>query len=119
MNFDDLLAKANNEFESFSLVWRDEFEFNENCDSIELSLKSYLLKEERTDEWPGTKIFNALATVRHYKVEIGSIEILKKVGSFGAWLAPSYPEDLAFYKGVTVVYSSIAHENDEWLEPLN
>lgn len=31
-------------------------------------------------------------------------------------LAPTYPADLAFYKGGRPVYASIAHEKDEWYE---
>lgn len=114
MSYEELMAKALNEFDSFSLVWRDEFEFDEQCTSIEKSLAPFLLEEQRTDEWPGTKIFDALATVRHYKVVKGSIEIIAKAGSFKTWIAPSYPEDLAFYQGKIVAYSSIAHETDEW-----
>jgi hypothetical protein len=114
MSYEELMAKALKEFESFSLVWRDEFDFDERCKSIESALRPFFIEEQRTDEWPGTKIFGALATVRHYKVERESIEIIGQAGSFKTWMAPSYPEDLAFYKGKKVAYSSIAHENDEW-----
>ena len=114
MSYEELMAKALAEFDSFSLVWRDEFEFDEKCALIEKSLAPFLIEEQRTDEWPGTKIFDALATVRHYKVVADSIEIISKADSFKTWMAPSYPEDLAFYKGKKSAYSSIAHENDEW-----
>jgi hypothetical protein len=114
MNYEKLMAKALKDFDSFSLVWRDGFEFNEHCALIERSLSSFLIEEQRTDEWPGTKIFGALATVRHYKVQNESIEIIGEAGSFKAWMVPSYPEDLAFYKSKNIVYTSIAHENEEW-----
>lgn len=114
MNYASLLSKALKEFDTFSLVWRDEFSFDKHCYEIEGDLAQHLISEERTDEWPGTKIFGALATVRHYKVSPESIKILKRAKSFKDWLAPSYPEDLAFYKSGEVAYASIAHENDEW-----
>ncbi len=115
MKYQDLLEKAENEFTSFSLVWRDEFTFDEHCQKIEALLKPYLASEEKTDEWPGTKIFNALATVRHYKVSRQSIEVLKCAKNYKDWLSPSYPEDLAFYKNGKVAYTSIAHESEGWL----
>ncbi|MGI1677655.1 MAG: hypothetical protein K6L75_02910 [Cellvibrionaceae bacterium] len=114
MNYESLLEKASKEFDSFSLVWRDEFEFDDHCIKIEKQLSGHLISEERTDEWPGTKIFGALATVRHYMVNPDSIKVLKQANSFKDWLSPKYPEDLAFYKSGEVVYASIAHENDEW-----
>lgn len=114
MNYESLLEKALKNFDSFSLVWRDEFDFDDHCKAIEADLSDHLVSEERTDEWPGTKIYDALATVRHYEVNPDSIRILGRAKSFRDWMAPKYPEDLAFYKADKVVYASIAHENDEW-----
>lgn len=114
MNYETMLEKALSEFDSFSLVWRDEFEFNAHCAAIEQSLHPFLINETRTDEWPGTKIFEGLATVRFYKIEEGSIAVLRNATDFRDWMAPDRPEDLAFYKSGDVVYGSIAHEKDEW-----
>ena len=114
MNYESLLEMGLEKSDSFSLVWRDELEYNDHCKSIENMLLPFLVKEERLDEWPGTKLFGSLATVRRYSVSSESIEILKKANSFSDWQSPNYPEDLAFYKGGEVVYLSIAHENEEW-----
>lgn len=114
MNYRTLLDKALKEFDSFSLVWRDAFEFDDESRKIEKELTSFMLSEERTNEWSGTKIFGSLATVRHYKVCKETMVILGQVNSFAEWIAPSKPEDLAFYKGGEVVYTSIAHENEGW-----
>ena len=82
---------------------------------IQQSLASYLVREERTDEWPGTKLLGHLATVRHYRVESGSMHVLKRAGGLYAWLAPDYPEDLVFYTPDGAVWlGSIAHERDAW-----
>lgn len=116
MKYINLLQKAFQEFDSFSLVWRDQLEFNEECHKIEKELKPFLIREERTDEWPGTKLFGSLATLRYYQINEITISILKQANNFKSWLSPDKPEDLAFYKNEKVVYSSIAHEDDEQFE---
>jgi len=115
MDYNELLSAAQETYEEFSLVWRDEFDFNSECESFEASLKPYLLREERTSSWPGTEIFGALATVRFYKVTNGAIEVLRSIKSYKSFLSPDLPEDLAFYKSGKVIYGSIAHESDEWV----
>ena len=39
-----------------------------------------------------------------------TIELLRCVTSVFEFVAPNYPEDLAFYKGDKVIFSSVAHE---------
>jgi hypothetical protein len=60
MNYEELINRAEKEFDSFSLVWRDGFKFNKSAKNIQNELSRYLIKELRTSEWPGTKIFKAL-----------------------------------------------------------
>jgi hypothetical protein len=96
---------------SFSLVWRNDFKFKQSAKEIKKKLKPYLERSETTNNWPGTQIFDApKEKIRFYKTTIDSIELLKDVKSLFKWLAPSYPEDLAFYNKNKPVFGSIAHE---------
>ena len=100
---------------SFSLVWRDQLPFGRSARSIAQELRGDLIREERTDEWPGTKLLGHQATVRHYRVAQSSMRVLERAGSLYAWLSPDRPEDLAFYlaDGSTWL-ASIAHEREAW-----
>ena len=108
-----LLNWALDTSQCFSLVWRDDFEFGETAKVIESKLKPFLIKEELTNEWPGTTVFGPPEnTIRFYKVNEDSINILKSNTSISSWVAPDYPEDLAFYKSSNDPwFGSVAHEN--------
>jgi hypothetical protein len=98
---------------SFSLVWRDQLPFGPSAQAIELELSPYLLREERTSEWPGTQLLRHEAIVRHYKLCKESIRVLLKSTRLYAWLSPDLPEDLTFYMPDGIPWlTSIAHEND-------
>lgn len=114
--YEALLNHAEKGFETFSLVWRDDFQFDNSAREIEKALIPYLIETKQTNEWPGTKLFSGTATIKIYKVTPESIAILKAVGSVFDWLAPAYPEDLTFYKGGRPIYVSISHEKDAWYE---
>src|SRR5882672_12771973 len=60
----DLLNLAGEVCGSFSLVWRDQLAFGRSAKAIEESLSPFILREVRTDEWPGTKLMGHLAAVR-------------------------------------------------------
>jgi hypothetical protein len=36
--------------------------------------------------------------------------------NFVEQIAPYYPEDIAFYKGKILIFSSVAHEAQAWFE---
>ena len=108
----DLAAEACG---SFSLAWRDQLKFSQSADAIKEALSPYIIRDERTDEWPGTKLFGHFATVRHYRVEGGAMRVLEGAAGLYAWLAPDHPEDLVFYAADGSVWlGSIAHEKDAW-----
>ena len=94
-------------------MWRDQLEFNESANKLETALQPFLIREEYTDEWPGTKLLRSKAKVRHYRLTDESLPILAEAPSLYAWLAPNLPEDLAFYAtdGRCWLLSS-AHEKD-------
>jgi hypothetical protein len=112
--YEELLNRAEKEFDTFSLVWRDQLKYDNSASDIEKELLPYLVRTERTNEWPGTKLEGSMATVRWYTVTPESVSILRSGENSFDWLGPSHPEDLAFYKGGRLVYGSIAHERDEW-----
>ena len=96
---------------SFSLVWRKNFKFEDSAKALKKKLKPYLEKTEITDNWPGTKVFGVPEDkVRFYKTNVQSIEILKEIKSLFKWLAPKYPEDLAFYHKNNPIFGSVSHE---------
>jgi hypothetical protein len=114
--YEQLLSTARANFDSFSLVWQDQFKFNESAAEFEKLLEQFLVNEQYTDEWPGTKIFGAKARVKTYKVNSGSLSVLSQVKNVFEFVCPNYPEDLAFYYKGRVKFTSIAHEGEAWYE---
>jgi len=110
--YQSLLTRASNEADEFSLVWREEFIFQQSALSIDMKLSPFLISELKTSSWPGTELFGGFATLKKYSVSPESIALLNEVKSVYDWLAPKYPEDLAFYKNGKVLFWSIAHENE-------
>jgi len=121
-SYESLLRFGQNNCASFSLVWRDQLEFNESAKEIEEKLKPYLIKEEYTNKWPGTEIYDSKAKVRFYKFNSETIKILQEAKSLYNWLSPNMPEDLAFYsKNGKCILESVAHEKDSliYLEEIS
>ncbi len=114
--YQELLKFAEEECDSFSLVWRHEFKFKKSAWKITEELRPYLLSELPTNKWPGTEIFGSKALLRTYSINSASISILKRVSSIFDWIAPDYPEDLAIYRNEKVVFASVAHESEAWFE---
>jgi hypothetical protein len=107
-----LLQWSLEECAKFSLVWQASFKFNTTAQNLERKLRPYLVQEEKTNEWPGTKIHGLPENIiRFYKLIPESAELLKEPGGIYNWLAPDYPEDLALYnlKGYPW-FGSVAHE---------
>lgn len=114
IDYTQLLNTALKEYDSFSLVWRDDMEFNESAKKLEEQLAPYLIEEKHTDVWPGTQLEYPFATVRIYQVNEKTIKTLQSVNSVFEWLSPNYPEDLAFYKNGVNKFASVAHEQMAW-----
>ena len=113
----DLLQLALEACGSFSLVWRDQLAFEPSAEEVAQSLQPFLIREQRTDEWPGTKLFGHLATVRYYRLTVETLAVLERAAGLYAWQAPVFPEDLAFYTHDSKLWlGSIAHERDAWLQ---
>ncbi len=113
----DLLALASEVCASFSLVWPDELEFEPHADGIASALSEFLIREERSDRWPGTELLDHEATIRHYRISPEAMHVLQRAPGLYAWLAPDRPEDLAFYTNQGAVWlTSVAHERDGWID---
>jgi hypothetical protein len=112
-----LLAFAEDHSAHFSLVWRRQLAFDDKAAAIEQTLAPFLAREQHTSEWPGTVLLGHSAIVRTYRVSPGCTQILANAGRLYAWLAPSRPEDLAFYTGHDRCWlGSIAHEKDAFVD---
>ncbi len=92
-----LINFACTECDTFSLVWQEGFDFT-----------------ARTDNWPGTRIVDRFALVRWYHLCVPTQQILKKAPGLYSWLAPDFPEDLAFFKQGECWMASISHEQCSW-----
>jgi hypothetical protein len=115
-NYQDLLKYADQECDTFSLVWRPEFNFENSAFKITEELAPYLISEKSTNKWPGTEVFGNKALLRTYQLNKESSNILKQVSSVFDWVAPKYPEDLAFYNNNKIMFASVAHEDMAWFE---
>lgn len=102
----------------FSLVWRDQLEFEESARAIARRLGPDLISEVRTDTWPGTQLLGHLATVRTYRLSANALTGLREARGLFDWQAPSHPEDLAFYTSDGRAWlGSIAHERAAFVYP--
>jgi len=111
----ELIKFASTRCESFSLVWRKQFQFEQSAHQIANALKPFLISNLSTDEWPGTKLIGHEAIVRQYRLSDNSVNVLCSVGGLYSWLEPQLPEDLAFYSSRQVGwFASVSHEGDAW-----
>ena len=102
---------------SFSLVWREQLPFDDTAHAVADRLRRFLLREDRTDEWPGTRLVGHMATVRHYRCHHDSLAVLKEQPSLFAWEANALPEDPAFYDATgRCAFGSISHERNAWFD---
>lgn len=111
----DLLDFAASRCESFSLVWRDQFHFEQSAYDIKHELRPFLISNDRTNEWPGTILIGHEAIVRKYRVASESIKLLHIADALYAWHEPRLPEDLAFYDSDNKTWlAAISHEGQAW-----
>lgn len=102
----------------FSLVWRDQLEFEQSAHAIARRLTPDLVSQVRTDTWPGTQLLGHVATVRTYRLSGNALAVLREAAGLYDWHAPSRPEDLAFYTSDGRSWlGSIAHERDAFVVP--
>lgn len=116
--YQELLDYALRTRSQFSLVWRDQLEFEQSAHAIARRLRTDLVSEARTDAWPGTQLLGHLATVRTYRLSPNGLAVLRQTAGLSDWHAPSRPEDLAFYASDGRPWlGSIAHEKQAFVYP--
>ncbi len=115
VSYEELLDFALEEADTFSVTWRN-MAFNQSAFDFVDELSPWLVSDFSSFSWPGTELFGEKARVKTYKVNEQTIESLKCVSSVFDFLAPNYPEDLAFYHGKKVLFGSVAHEGMTWFE---
>lgn len=76
-------------------------------------LKPYQIKSRNNPCWPGvlnTFCPDTTYEVVFYKNTLEAKRILKNVEKLSDWSSPSYPQDLAFFKGNRCWFYSVGHE---------
>ena len=116
INIDELFDFALNNYDSFSLVWRAGLKFKDSAKNLLDELEPYLVSKRERNSWPGTETMGQPSIIYTYTVNRQSIKIIRRVQSVWDFIAPNYPEDLAFYKGKKIVFASVAHEKMAWYE---
>jgi hypothetical protein len=101
----------------FSLVLRSSIDLNESGSHFLQSLKPFLLKTERTSEWPGTRLLDDVAEVFYYELSPSSAELVTSVSTrLFQWTQPELPEDLCLLRRPAQPWLvTIAHEEDAYL----
>ena len=77
------------------------------------ALKPYQIKSRTDPSWPGvpsTYCPNTTYKIIFYSNQPEAKEILKQVTALSDWSSPSYPQDLAFFKGNQCWFYSVGHE---------
>jgi len=123
-DYSDFLDMALDWFGFFSLVWRDTSSFDESAVQIRRDLDRHETNRRRSSHWPGTCISRSTnppkATIISYRLDLVSRQVLARPGSLSAWLAPAYPEDLAFYQhDRRLAFASCTHERIAWAIDLD
>lgn len=101
---------------SFSLVWRDQLKHADTAQAIRRTLRHLQICHNRTDRWPGTRIFGTTASVIKFTCDSSAIPILSQPRSLFSWLTPQFPEDLVFWNASgQPVLATVSHETEGWI----
>jgi hypothetical protein len=110
-------------FGFFSLVWRDGLKFDDRAIEMRRDLDRYETNRRRVSHWAGTRVFKAagpIATIISFRICEESRGVLKRPGSLFAWIAPAFPEDIAFYKhDGELAFASCTHDRLAWAVDLD
>ena len=110
-----LLADAEARTYRFSLTLRDGTSYTPAVHQLLGRLENTPLKLERVSSWPGTRLFDAGATLVSGPVSQISLPILSETESLFAWTAPDLPDDLVIYDRSMPVLFGIGHERIGWV----
>lgn len=114
-SYQELLDFVEQEADSFSLVWQN-FAFEPSAFILAEKLSPWLMSDYSSSAWPRTQLIGQKARVKTYQLNQHTVEILKTFNSVFDFIAPYYPEDIAFYKEKNIIFSSVAHEAQAWFD---
>jgi hypothetical protein len=113
------IEAAADKFIAFSLVWREKIKFAAAGNRIRDELEFCKMLHRKTNAWPGTPASKANADVIYYRFYRLTGQVLSRPDSLFAWLAPAFPEDLAFYGGDgRCAFASATHKKRAWILDL-
>ena len=101
----------------FSIVQRHEQGMEPEAVTLLSELKPFLRDEREVSEWPGTKLFAGMATLREYELtEPSHLVLIGAARGLYDWCQPRRPEDLVLWRAEGEPWLvSIAHERDGYL----
>ena len=112
----DFLDYAFDTADFFMLVYVNYYGkgYSATMKAFKKELEEFKVKTRTNPHWPGTPGTSSMNTtykVVFYRTDPTAKAILKKVNALNAWACPSYPQDLAFFKGNKCWFYSVGHEN--------
>jgi hypothetical protein len=111
-----LLDAALKEATTFSIVLRDQLQFDSSAFEIRDALRHLQVRHLKRDRWPGTILIGHNASVVTYGVADEALPVLLKPGSLFSWRSPAYPEDLSFAGADGgVCLATVSHEREGWI----
>jgi hypothetical protein len=110
-----LLADAEARTYRFSLTLRDSTSYASSVHQLLGRMENTPLKLERVSSWPGTRLFDAGATLISGPVSQINLSVLYEAESLFAWAAPDFPDDLVIYDRSMPVLCGIGHERIGWV----
>ncbi|HWN93798.1 MAG TPA: hypothetical protein VNT99_02085 [Methylomirabilota bacterium] len=118
-DYADFLDMALDWFGFFSIVWRDTSSFDDSAVLIRRDLERHEVVRRRASHWPGTRTSRTANTPKAdiitFRLDVSSRQVLARPGSLFSWVAPRYPEDLAFYhQEGRLAFATVSHERMAW-----
>lgn len=98
------------------LIIRHSIKLSVSGENILSYLDNHLIESNNSSEWPGTRLFNEIATIHKYKYTKEFVEIIKTVSSsLYEWEQPKLPEDLCLLRDNQEPWLvTISHEKDAY-----
>jgi len=100
----------------FSLVQRRCVDLEASAHRVFSHLKSAIVSEQETSEWPGTRLIDDTAVMRVYVLNsVTEVVLATEASSLFDWIQPSLPEDLCLRRAdMSPWLVTISHEHDAY-----
>jgi hypothetical protein len=115
--YERLLQLAVRRCKTASVVVRPTVDLASSGEQFLRSLEGHLVGVRDVSEWPGTVLHGHSAKLYEIALDDWLVDALARPGRLYAWVQPSLPEDLCFYRADGSSWlATIAHEADAYLE---